>query len=284
MSRLIASCVSCCFLLTPVLAAPDTQGPPAGAGSGATLDTIVVTGSYIRRINAESPSPVTTIDADEITKSDLNSLADVIRTVSADNSGTLSQAFSGAMAGGADGGALRGLTVDATLVLVDGHRMANYPLADDGQRQFVDIDSLPMAIVDRVEVLKDGASATYGSDAIAGVVNVILKKQFTGVDVSATAGSTDRGDGLSQRFATIFGTGDLDADGHNFYISIEGRHQQAIDQEARGSYIAASDLTPWGGPNLYGGVVNGSLPNPYTTYSVPGQVIPYKVNGVVNST
>ena len=285
MSRLIAGCVSSCFLLTPVLAAPDTQGPPANAaGSGATLDTIVVTGSYIRRINAESPSPVTTIDADEIEKSGLNSIADVIRTVSADNSGTLSQAFSGAMAGGADGVALRGLTVDATLVLVDGHRMASYPLTDDGQRQFVDIDSLPMAIVDRVEVLRDGASATYGSDAIAGVVNVILKKEFTGLDLSATAGSTDRGDGLSQRFAALFGSGNLAADGHNFYVSVEGRHQQAIPQEARGSYIAASDLTPWGGPNLYGGVVNGSLPNPLTTYTVPGQVLPVSGGVVQNQT
>ncbi len=281
MSRLIASCICSGLLLTPLITAAEPQGPPAGSsGSSTTLDTIVVTGSYIRRTNAESPSPVTTIDADEITKSGLNSIADVIRTVSADNSGTLSQAFSGAMAGGADGVALRGLTVDATLVLVDGHRMASYPLSDDGQRQFVDIDSLPMAIVDRVEVLKDGASATYGSDAIAGVVNVILKKQFTGLDLSATAGSTDRGDGLSQRFAAIWGTGNLDADGHNFYLSIEGRHQQAIPQLARGSYVSASDLTPWGGPNLYGGVVTGSLPNPLTTYTVPGQVLPVS-GGVV---
>jgi iron complex outermembrane recepter protein len=285
MSRLVASCVSSCLSLISMLAAADPQGPPASStGSGGTLETIVVTGSYIRRINSESPSPVTTIDADQIEKSGLNSIADVIRTVSADNSGTLSQAFSGAMAGGADGVALRGLSVDATLVLVDGHRMASYPLSDDGQRQFVDIDSLPMAIVDRVEVLKDGASATYGSDAIAGVVNVILKKQFTGVDVSATAGSTDRGDGLSQRFAAIYGTGNLASDGHNFYISIEGRHQQAIPQEARGSYIAASDLSPWGGPNLYGGVVNGGLPNPLTTYTVPGQVLPVSGGVVQNQT
>jgi iron complex outermembrane receptor protein len=274
MLRLIAICAAAIMSAVPMLAPAQTQGPPPVGAASDTLDTIVVTGSYIRRTNAESPSPVTTIDADQIEKSGLNSIADVIRSVSADNSGTLSQAFSGAMAGGADGVALRGLTVDATLVLVDGHRMANYPLADDGQRQFVDIDSLPMAIVDRVEVLKDGASAIYGSDAIAGVVNVILKKTFTGVDVSATAGSTDRGDGLSQRFAATYGTGDLDADGHNFYVSIEGRHQQAISQEARGSYIAASDLTPWGGPNLYGGVVNGGLPNPLTTYTVPGQVLP----------
>ena len=289
MSRVLV--VGGCLALLSAFAAagPDPEGPPSAAAGGSgtssgTLETITVTGSYIRRTNTESPSPITTIDADQIAKSGLNSIADVIRTVSADNSGTLSQAFSGAMAGGADGVSLRGLSVDATLVLVDGHRMANYPLTDDGQRQFVDIDALPMAIVERVEVLKDGASATYGSDAIAGVVNIITKKEFVGFDGSVTGGSTDRGDGLEQRFAATWGTGSLDADGHNFYVSVEGRHQQAIDQEARGSYIAASDLTPWGGPNLYGGVVNGSLPNPYTTYSVPGQVIPCKVGGVVNTT
>jgi len=292
MRRVFACCLASvlCQMSLPAAAGPaagpaDADGPPASAQqSNSTLETIVVTGSYIRRTNSESPSPVTTIDADFIEKSGLNSIADVIKTVSADNSGTLSQAFSGAMAGGADGVALRGLSVDATLVLVDGHRMANYPLADDGQRQFVDIDSLPMAIVDRVEVLKDGASATYGSDAIAGVVNIILKKQFTGLDVSATAGSTDRGDGLSQRFAATWGTGNLEADGHNFYMSLEGRHQEAISQEARGSYIAASDLTPWGGPNLYGGVVNGGLPNPLTTYTVPGQVLPVSGGAVQNET
>lgn len=283
MSRVVA--LAGCLALLPVLAAaePDPQGPPsAGVGTSGTLETITVTGSYIRRTNTESPSPITTIDADQIAKSGLNSIADVIKTVAADNGGTLSQAFSGAMAGGADGVSLRGLSVDATLVLVDGHRMANYPLTDDGQRQFVDIDALPMAIVDRVEVLKDGASATYGSDAIAGVVNVILKKEFVGFDGSVTAGSTDRGDGLEQRFAATWGTGSLGADGHNFYVSVEGRHQQAIAQEARGSYIAASDLTPWGGPNLYGGVVNGSLPNPLTTYTVPGQVLPLKQGAVAN--
>ena len=278
MNRPVACCLAgllgCLAAVAAAAAGTDGQGPAAPSSSSETLETITVTGSYIRRTNSESPSPITTIDAGEIEKSGLNSIADVIRSVSADNSGTLSQAFSGAMAGGADGVALRGLSVDATLVLLDGHRMANYPLTDDGQRQFVDIDSLPMAIVDRVEVLKDGASATYGSDAIAGVVNVILKKEFAGLDVSATAGSTDRGDGLSQRFAATWGTGSLEGDGHNFYVSLEGRHQQAIPQEARGSYIAASDLTPWGGPNLYGGVVNGGNPNPLTTYTVPGQVLP----------
>lgn len=276
------------LLLAPVAAqsAPPeaATGPeqPAPA-SGKVLEEIVVTGSYLHRTDTESPSPVTTINSEEIAKSGLNSIADVIRTVSADNSGTLSQAFSGAMAGGADGVSLRGLSVDATLVLVDGHRMASYPLADDGQRPFVDISSLPMAIVERVEVLKDGASAIYGSDAIAGVVNIILKKEFQGLDFAGSLGETYRSDGLSQGFSTTYGFGDLAADGHNFYVSLEARHQEAISQMSRGSYVSASDLTPWGGPNLYGGVNDGSLPFANTTYTVPGQVIPVR-NGAFPAT
>ena len=238
----------------------------------------MVTGSYIRRTDTETPSPVTLLSSDEIIKQGFNTLADAIRSVSADSSGTLTQAFSGAMAGGASGVSLRGLSVDATLVLVDGHRLAPYPLADDGQRPFTDISSLPLGIVDRIEVLQDGASSIYGSDAIAGVVNVITKKQFSGLDVTGAVGSTYRWDGLSQRFAATFGSGDLAADGHNFYFNVEFRHQEAISQEARGSYIAALDLTPLGGPDLRGGVVNGNLPLASTTYTVPGQVAPL-VNG-----
>ncbi|HEY4444386.1 MAG TPA: TonB-dependent receptor [Steroidobacteraceae bacterium] len=280
MNRLTASWVPGCLLLIPLAGAAVAASPAADANGpardspSATLEAIVVTGSYIRRTDTESPSPVTVLNSEEMVKEGFNSLADAIRSVTADSSGTLTQAFSGAMAGGASGVSLRGLSVDATLVLVDGHRMAPYPLADDGQRPFTDISSLPMGIVDRVEVLQDGASAIYGSDAIAGVVNVITKKQFTGLDLSAGAGSTYRWDGQSQRFAATFGAGDLAADGHNFYFNVEFRHQESISQEARGSYIRALDLTPWGGPDLRGGVVTGNLPLAGTTYTVPGQVAP----------
>jgi iron complex outermembrane receptor protein len=278
MSRLFASCVPAWFLLLPTFAgAAAADGPPSEkAGSDATLEPIVVTGSYLRRTDTETPSPVTVLSAGDISKQGFNSIADAIRSVTADSSGTLTQAFSGAMAGGASGVSLRGLSVDATLVLVDGHRMAPYPLADDGQRPFTDISSLPMGIVERVEVLQDGASALYGSDAIAGVVNVITKKQFTGVDLTGGVGSTYRWDGQSQRFAATFGTGDLAADGHNVYFNVEFRHQEAISQEARGSYIQALDLTSFGGPDLRGGVINGNLPLAGTSYTVPGQVAPLR--------
>jgi iron complex outermembrane receptor protein len=257
-------------------AGPAPAAPPAaatGSGDSNQLETVVVTGSYIPRTNTETPSPVQVISADQIEKSGKLTIADVIRSVSADNSGTLSQNFSGALAGGASGVSLRGLTLDATLVLIDGHRMAPYPLADDGQRPFVDLSSLPMGIVDRVEVLKDGASAIYGSDAIAGVVNIILKHQFQGLQIDGDFGSSYKADGLRQRFSVLYGFGDLDRDGHNVYVNLEYRHQASISQSDRGSYLSDLNLTPYGGPDRRGGVVQQAFPN-NGTFTMPGMVAP----------
>ncbi len=279
MSQRVTSWVPGCLLLIPILAAAgaaNTAGPTSDGPQPATLDTIVVTGSYIRRTDTESPSPVDVISAEDIEKMGKTNIADVIHSLSSDNSGTLTSNFSGAMAGGASGVSLRGLTVDATLVLVDGHRMATYPLADDGQRPFVDIGSLPLGIVDRVEVLKDGASAIYGSDAIAGVVNIITKKEFTGFDVSTNLGSSYKADGLEQRLSATYGFGNLSNDGHNFYFNVEYRHQAEIKQEDRGSYLNNLDLRSYGGADLRGGIVEQAPPN-NGTYTAVGQVAPLGV-------
>ncbi|HEX3848065.1 MAG TPA: TonB-dependent receptor [Steroidobacteraceae bacterium] len=278
MSRILASWISSACLLLPLAAiagAADAQGPAKdAASSGSTaLEPIVVTGSLIRRTDTETPSPVEVINADDIVKSGLTTIADVLHSFSADNSGTLTSNFSGAMAGGASGVSLRGLTVDATLVLVDGHRMAAYPLADDGQRPFVDIGSLPLGVVDRVEVLKDGASSTYGSDAIAGVVNIITKKEFTGFEASANLGSSYKADGLEQRLSATYGLGNLASDGYNFYVNAEYHHQAEIQQEDRGSYLNQLDLRPYGGNDLRGGIVQQAPPN-NGAYTAVGQVAP----------
>ena len=271
--RVVPGCLSLMTLMS-LCAGAQSAGPPKdGSESGAMLEPVVVTGSYIRRTDTESPSPVEVITADEILKSGRTTVADVLHSLSSDNSGTLTQNFSGAMAGGASGVSLRGLTVDATLVLVDGHRMANYPLADDGQRPFVDISSLPLGIVERVEVLKDGASALYGSDAIAGVVNIITKREFTGFDVSTNLGSSYKADGLSQRLSATYGFGSLANDGHNVYFNVEYRHQAEIKQEDRGSYLNDLDLRRYGGNDLRGGIVQQSPPN-NGTYTAVGMVAP----------
>jgi iron complex outermembrane receptor protein len=252
--------------------AMDQPAASAKAG-GDELATVIVTGSYLRRTDTETPAPLQVISSEEIEKSGKQTISDVIRGVSADNSGTLTQNFSGALAGGASGVSLRGLTLDATLVLLDGHRMAPYPLADDGQRPFVDLSSLPLSMVERVEVLKDGASAIYGSDAIAGVVNIILKPEFKGAELDASFGGSYRADGLTQRVSALYGFGDLAQDGHNVYFSLEYRHQASISQANRPSYLSDLNLTPYGGPDRRGGVVQQAFPN-NGTFIEPGMVAP----------
>jgi iron complex outermembrane receptor protein len=179
------------------------------------LETVVVTGSLIKRADFDTPSPLQVITAQELKESGYTSISDVLRGLASNGQGTLTQTNPESFAGGASGVALRGLTVGATLTLVDGERMVAYPLTDDGQRSFVDISAIPFSVVERVEVLKDGASAEYGSDAIAGVVNVILKKSFTGLQVNAEGGQTGKHDGATEHLNAIGGVGNLDSDGYN---------------------------------------------------------------------
>ncbi|HZV66547.1 MAG TPA: TonB-dependent receptor plug domain-containing protein, partial [Telluria sp.] len=231
---------------------------------------VVVTGSNISRADQETPSPVQVISADDLKKSGYTSVSDVLRNITANGQGTLSQSFSGAFAKGATGVALRGLTVGATLVLIDGHRMAPYPLSDDGQRAFVDISNIPFDAVERIDIVKDGASAVYGSDAIAGVVNVILKKSYTGTNLTAEQGTSQAGGGNAVHAAVTHGMGDLDKDGYSAYLSAEYRHTDPIrlDQRAGQSWTDG-DWTSRGGININPGVPNISnagLTSPNTPF------------------
>ncbi|MCZ4501164.1 MAG: TonB-dependent receptor, partial [Marmoricola sp.] len=149
-----------------------------------------------------------------------------------------------AFASGSSAISLRGLTTNSTLTLFDGLRAANYPLADDGQRSFVDLNTIQDSIVDRIEVLRDGASATYGADAIAGVVNVILKKEFRGIGGRVEAGTTtDHGDTNNQRFSLTAGYGSLAEQGFNIYISGEYQHQSELFAHDRGFPYNTNNLT-----------------------------------------
>ncbi|HEY8975991.1 MAG TPA: TonB-dependent receptor, partial [Burkholderiaceae bacterium] len=230
--------------------AQDSAPPPAP-------QQVVVTGSNVRRTDTETPSPVQVMTAADIKNSGYTSVGDVLHGITANNMGSLSQSAPSAFAAGGSGVALRGLTVGATLVLIDGHRMASYPMPDDGERDFVDISSIPVDAIERIEVLKDGASAVYGSDAIAGVVNVILKKTFTGLTMSAETGLSGHGDGATQHASITTGWGSLDRDGQNAYVSIEGRHANSILLKNR-PYLARTDWTPYGGTNLTQGTDSGA--------------------------
>jgi len=237
--------------------------PPPPADSGQQLERIVVTGSNIRRTDEETPSPVQIVTAKDLAQSGYTSIADVLHNITANNMGSLSQANASAFAAGGSGVSLRGLTVGATLVLIDGHRMASYPIPDDGERDFVDISSIPFDAIERVEVLKDGASAVYGSDAMAGVVNVILKKTFKGAAAGAEYGTSSKGDGSTVHANLTYGWGDLAGEGSNTYATFEYRHQDAILWSAR-PYLTRTDWTPYGGVDLTPG--NGTLPGPQNPF------------------
>ena len=227
---------------------PSSQQPSPDAVTK-QLQTVVVTGSAIPRIDAETTSPVTVISAVQIQRSGLTTLADVVRSISADNSGSIPNSFSNGFAAGASGVALRGLTVNSTLVLIDGHRSASYAVSDDGQRSFVDLNTIPLAAVDRIEVLKDGASALYGADAIAGVVNIILKQAYHGVEATADVGTSQHGGGFTRKASLLAGGGDLETDHYNAYFSAQYQKDNSIGVNQRPFPFNTSNLSRLGGPN-----------------------------------
>jgi iron complex outermembrane receptor protein len=231
--------------------------------SAQTPQRVVVTGSLISRTDTETPAPVQVLTAQDIQRSGKTSVGELLNDLAANGAGTLGSGFSGAFANGAQGVSLRGLTVGATLVLVDGHRIAPYPLSDDSQRSFVDVSNIPFDAIDSIEVLKAGASSTYGSDAIAGVVNIKLKKNLTGTRFSAETGRTQHGGGETHRASFSTGIGDLDNDGYNAFITAEWRRQGDIKVADRDQFgWANADWRSRGGNDLRIGapsVVNSRL-------------------------
>jgi iron complex outermembrane receptor protein len=252
-----------------------TASLPADNTSAAapqSLEKSYVTGSNIRRTDVETPSPVEVITAEDLKKSGYSSISDVLHNITANNMGSLTQANPAAFAAGGSGVSLRGLTVGATLVLINGHRMSPYPMPDDGERSFVDLSAIPFDAVERIEILKDGASSIYGSDAIAGVINVILKRSFTGTTVSAEAGTSYKGDGSTSHASATTGWGDLVEDGYNAYIAFEYRSQDQILLNSR-PYLTRTDWTGSGGVNLTQGVNNLTV-----VQGLPGSVTGYLVD------
>ncbi|MBM0419327.1 TonB-dependent receptor [Aeromonas veronii] len=178
------------FALASLAAAPSVS---AEEGQNVEkLQKIKVTGSRISTTQVEGPSPVTMISAKDIEARGFNSAADILGSLS-QNSGVMNQTNSFSFTPAAQSVNLRGLGAGKTLVLVDGRRLPQYPLAQDGSSNFTDIGQIPVAAIERVEILTDAGSAIYGSDAIGGVVNFILKKDFDGVAVKAKYGDTTEG-------------------------------------------------------------------------------------------
>ncbi len=236
--------------MTPTTASAQTT--PAASDDDKKPVEVVVTGSIIRKKSLTSMSPLTVQTAGDLEKRGITTIDQAVQNLSGNNSGALPNSFSsnGAFAAGASGASLRGLTTNSTLVLIDGLRASYYPLADDGTRNFVDLNTIPDAIVDRVEVLQDGASATYGADAIAGVINIITKKQIKGFEGKASVGATEKGGGGSRSLAMTWGKGDIHADGYNFYLSGEYQKNDELRSSDRGYPYNTDDFSQLCAPSV----------------------------------
>ncbi|MFA5940408.1 MAG: TonB-dependent receptor [Sinimarinibacterium sp.] len=177
--------------------APET---PAEEEGTTKLEAIEVTGSRIRRIDYETSQPVTVVTREDIERTGLSNIGDLLQELPSAGS-ALNRAFNNGGAGTAEVD-LRNLGSQRVLVLVDGRRwipgVGNYPA--------VDLNTIPASIVERIEVLKDGASAVYGSDAITGVINIITRKDFVGSTFQAQANAFEQGDGLQQQYSANWGT------------------------------------------------------------------------------
>lgn len=206
---------------------------------------VEVTGSRVKRTDTETASPVQILTREDIERTGKQSIEAVLRGLTVDGVGSIPGSFSNGFASGSAAVSLRGLGVNSTLVLVNGRRMTTYGLADDGTRNFVDLNSLPLEAVERIEVLKDGASAVYGADAVGGVVNVILRTNYTGASIGGSYGQTGDSDGQSTRAYGSFGMGNLTSDKYNVFATFEASKQKNIRSTDRG-FIGQSDLTSFG--------------------------------------
>lgn len=251
------------------------------------LQRVEVTGSNIKRVQTEGASPIQVITAQDIAKSGKSTVAEYLQTLGVDGAGSLPTGFGNGFAAGSVAISLRGLGATSTLVLLNGRRMAPFGRADDGQKTFTDLATIPMELVERVEILKDGASSIYGADAIAGVVNIILKKNFQSVVTQVSAGQSGYGDYGQNKASVTAGFGDLAKDGHNYVFNAEFGKTDLLQNNARKGrdWIGASDLRPWGyaintqfaagfitGNNNASASPAGSIRNPTTLdyVSLPG--------------
>ncbi|WP_457333765.1 TonB-dependent receptor plug domain-containing protein [Rhizobacter sp. P5_C2] len=211
----------------------DTPAPETPSAAQKTLQRVEVTGSRIKRIDAETASPVQVITREQIDRSGAQSVTQLLGRLPASNAGNFNSNAVASFTPGAGGVSLRGLGSQSTLVLINGRRMAPYGFASGGQQSFFDINSIPLDVVERVEVLLDGASAIYGSDAIAGVINVILRKNYNGLSLSGSGAQSGYHDGESGKFSTTWGKGDLDNDKYNFFLNYSHEQQNSVKASQR---------------------------------------------------
>jgi iron complex outermembrane recepter protein len=233
-----------------------TAAPAFAQGDDAArLDRIEVTGSRIKRADVEGALPVTVIDRQQIEMSGDTSVADFLRNTTFNSFGSF-RPQSGSSAQSFAGISLRGLGTGRTLILIDGRRAPIAPNVGSAQ----DLNSIPLAAVERIEILSDGASAIYGTDAIGGVVNIITRKDFTGAEYTGGFSRPKREGGEEEQGSIIFGT-----------ASDRGHMMAGVSYNKRGIVFQRDREWSRGGASVFSNNFLVANPAPGTLYGfTPG--------------
>ena len=205
---------------TPLAQAQTASGPATAeaAGSQEPLQVVEVTGTLIRTTDRTTFNQVQVITAADIAASGAVTVSDYLRDLSANAASSWADDFAYGAWGGS-GIALHGLSEKYTLVLVDGVRVAPYGFPSNGSDSFFDLNSLPLNLIDRIEVVKTGAVSQYGSDAIGGVINIITRKDYRGLEADTSYGLATSGGEPTRKLSLLGGVGDLTQDHYNLTAS-----------------------------------------------------------------
>lgn len=257
-------------------------GPALAQGGDAAMQRVEITGSSIKRVAKEGALPVQVINYDTIEKQGITSTEQLIRTLSANGTGadnmTSGNNVFGAdadrVSGGASYASLRGLGPNSTLVLLNGRRIATYGASGKS----VDLNAIPLGAIQRVEILKDGASAIYGTDAIGGVINFILRTDYHGLEASYTGNFTEAGGGATRRLSLLGGTGALQTDGYNLMGSVTYDNNEKLSSRERSfanGFQPARGLSPDTTGTPFANQLSGAGTALGTGFKLPGDNTTY---------
>ena len=252
-------------LALPAFAQEASAQTDASGKSVKNLDRMTVTGSRIKRAEIEQALPITSITKEQIDAAGITSAEQLLQNLNVAGNGADNLASNVGLGGGDEqrsnrgvsGANLRGQGSDATLVLLNGRRVATHGLAG----KTVDLNSIPFAAIERVEVLRDGASAIYGTDAIGGVINFITRSDYQGLQAQVFTDITEAGGANIYRGNVLFGTGDLDTDGWNAWGSLSVK---------RNTILRGHDRDFSNGNQPERGLVQDTRGTPFATLVRPG--------------
>ncbi|MDP7049356.1 MAG: TonB-dependent receptor [Verrucomicrobiota bacterium] len=258
------------------LGIPLAAVPAVAQDDEGELAPVVITGSNIPTVELEGPSPIVRIDREEINRSGAETVGELLRRLPQNNSGSYDEKFQNSFAPGTSGVSLRGMGMSYTLVLVDGRRLGNYSMAQNITDSFSDLNGVPMALVERVEVLLDGASAIYGSDAVAGVINIITRDNFEGVEINVGYSNPTDSDMGTQRYSI---TGGTTGENGNAWVSVDYMQRNSLQHDDR-DYSASANYKPKGvdfrsssgnpgSIKLFGGTEEAPSPFDSGFYTIP---------------